>query len=361
MLKGTDISDDNTEQNRQMAVGTSVSRMEAIKPIALLLPSFLAMAWLVSKAQWFWNHRPDLQFGWGLVVICAYLFWSAWEVRPPFRCQWTWYGLVAGIIGLALMFLNQIYQAAFGMMPASLMGLAIAVMLIVLANLSYVFGWAGVRHFGFSYAFLLIALPLPSALQNPIVGTLQNWVANINVVVLNLAGIPAQKMGSLIQLSQCTVGIDEACSGIRSLQSSIMIALFVAYQYFRVRWIQVALVLSGVGLALFGNIMRSLFLSFKADQQGVKAIDTYHDAAGWSILVFTFAGVALAAWVFRMIELKWLGKAPLRRAACPADPVDNESSIPDLLGRDTAPGQSSCQSKSESEDHEENAENDGKT
>jgi exosortase len=296
------MPEDNQSSDSNPKRDGRAGQLELMKPLVLLLPSLLAMAWLVSKAQWYWNHRPDLQFGWGLLLICAYLFWSAWETHPPLRCHWTWYGAIAGVVGLGLLFLNQIYQAAFGMMPASLMGLAIAVMLIVCANLIYVFGWVGLWHFGFSYAFLLISLPLPSALQNPLVGTLQSWVASINVVVLNLSGIPAQKVGSLIQLSQCTVGIDEACSGIRSLQSSMMIALFVAYQYFRVRWVQVALVISGVGLALLGNIIRSLFLSFKADQQGVRAIDTYHDAAGWSILVFTFAGVALAAWVFKKIE-----------------------------------------------------------
>jgi exosortase len=276
--------------------------MEAIKPMVLLLPSFLAMAWFVSKARWFWNHRPDLQFGWGLLVICAFLFWTAWESRPAMRCRWTVSGLLAGLLGTGLLFLNQIYQAAFGMMAASMMGLAVAVMLIVGANLCYVFGRAGIGHFGFSFGFLLISLPLPSVLQNPIVSNLQSAIAGINVGVLNLAGVPAQKVGSLIQLSQCTVGIDEACSGIRSLQSSLMVSVFVAHQYLRRRWLQFALLVTGVGWAMFGNIIRSLFLSFKANQLGVSAIETYHDAAGWSILAFTFAGVALAAWGFKRLE-----------------------------------------------------------
>jgi exosortase len=123
----------------------------------------------------------------------------------------------------------QIYQAAFGMMAASLMALALGVMLLVAANLCYVFGWPGVRHFAFGFGFLLTALPMPSALYNPIVSGLQSNVAAINVEMLNVIGIPAQQVGSLIHLPNGTVGIDEACSGIRSLQATIMATSLIGY------------------------------------------------------------------------------------------------------------------------------------
>jgi len=45
-----------------------------------------------------------------------------------------------------------------------------------------------------------------------------------------------------------------------------------------------------------GNLLRSLFLSYTAHTKGPKAIESYHAAAGWSILAFTAAGVAAAAW-----------------------------------------------------------------
>jgi exosortase len=265
--------------------------------LTLLTPSILAMAWLVSKAQWYWGHRPDLQFGWGVLAICLYLFWLAWETRPEVKARWGVVSLGAAVIGGGLLFLTQIYMAAFGMMPASLMGLAMGTMLIVGANLLYAYGWSGLRHFAFAYGFILIALPMPSAIQNPVVGGLQSLVAGINVEVLNIVGIPARQTGSLIQLPSCTVGIDEACSGIRSLQSSIMVALFVAYLKLKSNSLRLLLVALGVGLAIFGNLVRSLFLSIQANRLGSEAIETYHDAAGWSILVFTFAGVALAAWL----------------------------------------------------------------
>ena len=267
-----------------------------------LLPSWLAMAWLVSKAQWFWNNRPDLQFGWVVLMLSAYLIWDAWERKPPPTFRWNWAGTLLAASGLALLFLVQIYQAAFGMMAASLMALALGALLLVAANLSYVFGWPGIRHFAFGFGFLLIALPMPSALYNPIVSGLQSKVAVINVEVLNVIGIPAQQVGSLIHLPNGTVGIDDACSGIRSLQSTVMATLFIGYLTLMNQALQIALFVFGILLAITGNVIRSFLLSYMANEKGLASVDTVHDAAGWSILAFTAVGVMILSWLFAKLE-----------------------------------------------------------
>jgi exosortase len=270
--------------------------------LAALLPAWLAMGWLVSKVQWFWGHRPDLQFGWIVVLLCAYLFWEAWENRPPPRGQAGLGMLGLGGVGLALLFLVQIYQAAFGTNAATIQGLALGVLLIVAANLHYLFGWRGVRHFAMAFAFIYVALPFPSAVHNLVVVGLQGKVAAVDVELLNLMGVPATRVGSLIQLPTCTVGIDEACSGIRSLQSTVMATLFIGYLTLRRNSLRVLLFGSGIALAMLGNVVRSLFLSVVANSRGVGAIKDYHDTAGWSILAFTVVGVGIFAWLLARLE-----------------------------------------------------------
>ena len=276
----------------------------ALQPIALLAPAFLAMAWLVSRAQWFWSNNPDLQFGWVVLLLCAYLFWEAWDKRPPVNWKPRWWSVVFACAGLVLLFLVQIYQAALGSNAASTVGLALGVMLVVAANLGLVFGWPGVRAFGLAFGFILIAMPMPSAIQGPIVGGLQYKVAWINTEVLNLMGIPARQVGSLIHLPGGTVGIDEACSGIRSLQSTVMATIFIGYLTLKRPSLQAILFVCGVGLAILGNLIRSLFLSLEANSKGIDAVKEYHDAAGWSILAFTAVGVILLSWVLKKLERK---------------------------------------------------------
>ena len=270
--------------------------------LAGLLPSWLAIAWVVSKAQWFWNHRPDLQFGWVVLLLCAFVIWDGWSRKPAPIYRLTFFSALLFLAGTGLLFIVQIYQAAFGLKPATLMGLTLGCFLIIGANLLYVFGWPGVRHFAFGFGFLLIALPMPTIIYSPIVNGLQAKVAAVNVEVLNLIGIPAQRVGSLIHLPNGTVGVDEACSGIRSLQSTLMATLFIGYLTLKSRTLQVMLLASGVALAIFGNLVRSLFLSYTANARGLESVDATHDAAGWSILAFTAVGVALLAWCFNKAE-----------------------------------------------------------
>jgi exosortase len=293
---------------------------QGIKPLLMLAPSLLAMAWLVTRAQWFWSNNPELNFGWVVVLLCAYLFWEAWEARPMVDWKPRWWAILPGIVGLGMMFLVQIYLAAMGSSVPITVGLALGVMLVAFANLGMVFGWPGIRAFGMAFAFILVAMPLPSAVHGALVGGLQELVATINTEVLNLLGIPAERVGSLIHLPAGTVGIDEACSGIRSLQSTVMATIFIGYLTLnRVSW-QVLLFICGVSLAVMGNLIRSLYLSLTANARGLQAIEEVHDAAGWSILVFTTAGVILVAWLLNRLQRQLLQEsATPTGAAVPAD------------------------------------------
>jgi exosortase len=277
-------------------------RGDSLKALVALAPTWLAFAWLVSKAQWFWRHRPDLQFGWIVLLLSVFLIWDQWHKRPAtmFRVRWPFFCL--GLLGCGLLFVVQIYHAAYGMMPALLMGLCVAVYGVAAANIHYVYSWRGLGFFAFPILFLAIALPMPSFIYGPVVNGLQHQVATINVEILNIFGIPARRIGSLIQLPNGTVGVDEACSGIRSLQSTVMATLFIGYLMLRSRFLQFALFTAGILLAVVGNVFRSLYLSLTANAKGVAAIEQVHDTAGWSILLFTAGGVTLVAWLLAKLE-----------------------------------------------------------
>ena len=267
-----------------------------------LLPSFIALAWLAAKASWFWNHQPDLSFGWIVIFLCAFLFWESWQVRPSATLKVGWPSVSCGVAGIGLLFTFQIYQAAFGLKPAALVGLALAVMLVVTANLHYVFGWKGIMKFLFPYAFILIALPMPSVVHGLVVNGLQHQVAFATVEILEVIGIPADLAGSVIHLSSGPVGVDEACSGIRSLQSTVMATLFIGFLMLKELGLRIFLFFAGIALAVFGNLMRVLFLSYQAHHHGIEAVDANHDAAGWFILLFTIGGVALLSWLLGKLQ-----------------------------------------------------------
>jgi hypothetical protein len=57
---------------------------------------------------------------------------------------------------------------------------------------------------------------------------LQQWVTGGVLQALHLLGVPARQHGNVIELATTTVGVEEACSGIRSLISCVFAGFFFA-------------------------------------------------------------------------------------------------------------------------------------
>src|SRR4029077_10025992 len=128
----------------------------------------------------------------------------------------------------------------------------------------------------------------------------QNHLAAIDVELLNLLGIPTLQRGHLIATSLSTVGIDEACSGIRSLQASLMISLFLGQLYQLRLGKRSGLVLAGFGLAVFFNLIRTFTLVCIASQSGLGTMGKWHDSTGIGLLAACFMSLwGLSLWLSR--------------------------------------------------------------
>lgn len=269
---------------------------------AAMLPAVLVLGDLVYRLSWIWSERPEMQFGWIVLMLVGYLFTERWADRPRVALRFHWSLVVAVVMSIAALMVVQVVQAVLGLSSTLLYLHAGASFLLAFACLGYAFGPKGPGHFLFPLLFLLTAVPLPSFVQGPIVSGLQTAIAATNVELLNLLGVSARRVGSLIHLAQGAVGVDEACSGIRSLQSSVMATMFIGYLSLQSNFLRCLLFVGGVGFAVVGNVFRSLYLSWIADSRGVSAVAAVHDSAGWSILVFTAAGVGFFAWSLARVE-----------------------------------------------------------
>jgi exosortase len=155
-------------------------------------------------------------------------------------------------------------------------------------------GW--LTQLAFPICFFLVAVPWPTLVEQPIIQTLTRVSAAIVVDLLGVAGVPALTHGNVIEVSTGMVGIDEACSGIRSFQSSLMISLFFG-EFYRLsqgrRWLLVPL---GFLFSMAFNIGRMTFLTWIAADKGINAISEFHDPAGITIAILcTLALWGLAA------------------------------------------------------------------
>lgn len=270
-----------------------------------LLPSGAVLAWWVLDLQVQWRSMVEYQYGWLVLMLSAYLTWECWASRPkedrPSSLKLC--GTLA-LAGMPLVLMAELVKNSLASSPTTSFILSIGCCLFLMANVLYLHGPATLRHFLFPLLFLFVAVPLPPSLWRPILLSLKMMITHLDVQALNLLGIPAVPMENVIQLPRCTVGVEDACSGIRSLQSSIMAGLFLGHIMLKRFSLRCVALLAGVGLALVGNFFRSLYLAVQAANHGPDAIKAAHDPAGWSILVFTTVGLMVFVWGLERLEKK---------------------------------------------------------
>ena len=284
------------------------------------LPLAVFVGWWIYSLQFQWRAQEEYRFGYLVVVLVAFLVWDRWDSRPKREIPSSlWRAALWSLIGFPLVLVAELYRYALARSPASATALSLGTLCFIRAAILQQWGPQTLRHFRFPILFALIAVPIPGVVWSPVVFGLKGLVTFVNVELLNLLGIPALQQGSVIQLPNCRVGVDEACSGIRSLQSSLMMALFIGDQSLRqvgLRWLLVG---GAVGWAVVGNIGRSLYLSLTAHRYGAEALDAVHDTAGWSVLVVTLVGLGVMAWALARWESAWL-QLVKRRRKVPANP-----------------------------------------
>src|SRR5207249_12258033 len=174
---------------------------------------------------------------------------------------------------------------------------AFAVVTITLSIVYLIGGGSWLRHFAIPVLFFLTAVPWVTAIEAPVIEGLMRSVAAIAAEVLAMFGIPAQAEGNLMRLPSGLVGVNEACSGVRSLQTSIMIGLLFGELKRLSLWQRIFLVVAGVGIALLANFLRVLFLvSMASRAHDFSVVNKWHDLAGYGILVLVFIGTMAIAW-----------------------------------------------------------------
>lgn len=261
------------------------------------------LAWWVYDLHFHWNSTPEYQFGWIVLMLTGYLVWEKWPQRPlGDQPASIWWVLLLVLLGTPLLAAGGLYEQAVARSAAATLSISMGCCLFAAALLLAGAGQATLRHFLFPLLFLFVAVPLPQIIWNPIVLGLQKFVTAVTVEALIVMGVPAQATGNVIQLPNALVGVDQACSGIRSLQSSIFAALFIGYLAVRGVSLRLLLVLIGIALAIAGNLTRAFYLSWMAAARGTDVLQQVHDTAGWGVLAFTAAGLGLASWLFSRLK-----------------------------------------------------------
>lgn len=287
----------------QSSANQDSHRSPLMSALQVTLPLLVVGAWCVRDLSYQWSALVDYRFGWLVWMLGAFLAWERWPTRPQDDSPTSLrVPLLLAVPGLMLLTVSELYRIGVARTNMTSFLSSVSCCLFAMAFILVGRGRRTLRHFLFPLLFLFLSVPLPKMLWNPIVLSLQSMIAVLNVEILGVLGVPAERQGNVIRLGTQLVGVDEACSGIRSLQSSVMVALFLGDLILRRTALKLFFLGAGIVLAIIGNVFRSLYLSWVANQGGVDRLTMLHDTAGWSVLVFTFVGLCLLAKFTSVLE-----------------------------------------------------------
>ncbi len=256
--------------------------------------------YVVFRLAPLWHSNTDYGFGWYIPLLCLCLFWERWKQRPaksparPAAGTFLLIGLLAGMMMPGALFLEVIPQWRFAgwIFTTAAIGLTF-VLLYLLGGRN----WS--RHFAFPILFFVIAVPWPTRIERPLIESLSQLNAITSTATANALGTPAVRHGVVIETGAGLVGVDEACSGIRSFQASVMIALFLGELFGYTLARRTALLFGAIFLAFSCNVVRTTYLVRTSDLHGLQTVNLQHDRAGFIILAVTLAGLLILAWLLR--------------------------------------------------------------
>ena len=283
-----------------------------------------------------WYYLSNYGYGWSVPFLCGYLAFERLSDAPtpvPLRGHSRAFAVGLGTAGAILLALRVIQAANPGWRPLQWTSalLAIGVTLILIHRMG---GRSWVRHFWFPVAFFLTSVPWRTSFENYLIQRLSRLNAAMIVNVLAWCGVPVSQHGNVIETSHGWAGIDEACSGIRSLQATLMLGLFFGELYQLMAWRRLFLIVSGIALALLCNAGRTFTLVWLCDHDGPAVMEPWHDPTGIALLLICFVGLWRIRQALGRKEGAGAGSGE-RGGQCPIAAVRFPSAV--LLLRPSAP------------------------
>ncbi len=251
-----------------------------------------------------WRSNPDLSHGMFMPLIFGLLVHEARQ--RPIRFLANGPGIGAGValllvLTLAALLAAGLYAASVDWSHPLVNGSLTVALVCLLGAVALVYSSDRVRLVGCNWTaatavgLWFLCTPLPPGTYTRLTLTLQMWVTEWVLQALHVLGIAAVRHGNIIELANTTVGVEEACSGIRSLISCVFAGFFFSATLVRRPWGRALIISLTVPLALGMNFLRSLTLTLLSNG-GVDISGAWHDLTGFAVLGVTaalLAGLAL--------------------------------------------------------------------
>ena len=239
------------------------------------------------------NWWQDTEYSHGLICVplAAAIVWSRREELTSIRPVPSRAGLAGATAAIALLLI--------GTLGAELFLTRVSLLLFISSAVLYLFGWRHLRAVAFPLALVALSIPIPAILMTHVTLPLQFAASSAAETTLAGIGIPVLREGNVLVLPDATLQVAEACSGVRSMMSLLVIGVFIARIMDRHVATRIAIVAAAVPVTIFINAFRVTTTAVLTQFYGVAAAQgLIHEALG---IVLFLASAAMLAGCARVL------------------------------------------------------------
>jgi exosortase len=309
----------------------ALSRGSPLKQFARFAPGIAVLAALLASYGSVivelvrdWIRDPNYHHGFLIPVVSGYLVWQRRGELKPDAGGRSLLGL-GGILLAAALFI-------LGSAGAEVFTQRMSLLLLLASLVLFLYGRKPLRAVMFPIAFLIFAIPLPYLVYYGLTGPMQAFAAKCAAWGLRAIGVQAIIQGNMIHLSQTSLEVAEACSGIRSLYAFLAVGALVAYFTSMPLWGRLVIFLATIPLSVAGNAVRVWGSGMGACLVGPQATEgTAHELFG--LFVFSIS-LALFFITKKVVRSLWSSDTSSPSSSSPSP----ASTPPNSAGSGPSPG-----------------------
>ena len=253
--------------------------------LLLLCIYYSSLTWLVAK-DW---ARDAYSYAYLIPFVVLYIIWDKRGALISLPSAPSWKGLVPLTFGLILFWLGEL--------GGEYLTLYLSIWFVLVGLCWLHLGWQKLNTIAFAFIFILTMFPFPNFIYTKLTLKLRLISSQLGVAMINLYGLPVHREGNIIDLGFTQLQVVEACSGLHSLISLIVLGLFLVYLFRAHFWKRVILLVSTVPLAILTNSLRITVTSILYEVWGAKVAEGFfHGFSGWLIFMFCIPILLLEMW-----------------------------------------------------------------
>ncbi|RKX26317.1 MAG: exosortase [Candidatus Zixiibacteriota bacterium] len=273
------------------ATSSHISIRQLLIPFIGLVLVYLPALFDLVKDWW---EDPNYSHGFLIPIVSIALIWKRKDTLGDIPQSTDRRGLVLLLFSIVL------FVVANG--SAEYFTLRFSFVLALFGLTLYLLGSKITRAVWFPLFFLLFMIPIPYVIYYAITFPMQTLATKITVVVLNTIGMNAVRQGNIIHITEHTLEVAEACSGIRSLVSLLALSAIYAYTSQKRFIAQAFLFLLTIPIAIAGNVFRVLVTAVVVAVISEQVTEEpFHSIMGLLVFVVAFILLFICGFILRKV------------------------------------------------------------